>query len=155
MKTLKLTLLTLAAGLSLSLSVFGQGKVEEFQVSRVTEYTITPNTVLIPSKDLTTVSNVVWRIKIFSTDSLQGMATNIGPKIGRYEAAKQVIVSTKGEPPSAYVDGEWTGTINFRPNDVQNQLNDLVVGIQASKKEEAVTFVMPPIRDDEINEVEK
>jgi hypothetical protein len=86
----------------------------------------------------------VWRVKIFSTDSLQGMSSPTSPKYGRYEAAKHVIVASKGIPPSSYVDGEWTGTITFRPNDVSNQLNDLVTGIQAQKKEEAVTIVVPP-----------
>lgn len=143
MKTLKLTLLALAAGLTLSFSAFADGKVEEFQVSRVTEYTITPNTVIVPSKGLDTVSNVVWRIKIFSTDSLQGQATSLGNKIGRYEAARQIIVSSKSAAPASYIDGEWSGTITFRPNDVQNQLNDLVVGINAQKKEAQVTLLIP------------
>lgn len=154
MKTLKLTLLALAAGLTLSFSSFAQGKVEEVSVVKTTEYLIAPTTVLVPSKDLPVVSNVYWRVKV-TFNASNNASTTSGPIPGKYEAERIVAVMAKNVETSSYPDGEWTGNINFRPSDVQNQLNDLIFGLQSKKKEVAVTIVIPPIKEEEIDEVQK
>ena len=154
MKTLKLTLLALAAGLTLSFSSFAQGKVEETSVIKTTEYYIAPTTLLVPSKGLPSVSNVYWRIQITMTDTIAGRSAPIGPVDAKFKAERIVLVRNKdGE--ASYPDGEWSGSINFRANDVQNQLNDLTFGLQAKKREEQVTIVIPPIKEEEIDEVQK
>ncbi len=65
------------------------------------------------------------------------------------------IINLKSSVEASYPDGEWSGNINFRANDVQNQLNDLTVGLQGKKKEDEVTIVIPPIREEEMDEIQK
>lgn len=131
MKKLILCLALAAA----TINSYAQQVVEQSNEYVTREFVVKNQVQLIPTKDMSVVSNVVYRLKYTWIRSNKGIVLENAPRQATCEVTKDVTVTSLTGESARYTDAKWSlPDVTIEEHEMASATKYLLTGLRAAKE---------------------